>query len=183
MSEKGFTMIELVIVTALASVIMAGTAMLLMPMMRAQIDGAAARAAQANALFALRGLRADLVQTTFLARPAAGSAGDILSGCTNFDAARGVIDAASPAQSFYYCETGGRLFRYSQPANWGCPMPPPRACGEGQPMTLTAGLSHLNGSYFTRPENDPVSLEMRFVGEARGKRAEVDTTVAYLGAR
>lgn len=185
---RGFTIIEMVIALSLGTMVLVAVNSLYMPLMRTQFDAYRRGGAQAEALIAHKSLRLSISQATEIYLPAPSAGGDLLSGCSNFDSAKGagvqgLLDPDGPSRSFYFCVEGGILYEYWAEAS--CPMfyPPCGGATAGY-RALARRISHAPGfpAYFVRPAAAPNVVELHYQAEGRGVSQIVATAVAYEGA-
>lgn len=184
-TRAGFTLIEMVMALSLSAVALVGVMTLFLPIVSSQAEGYRRVATQSDAFLAHKSLNQSISQASEVYSPAPGSEGDVLSGCSNFDSAKGgPIDAASLNASFYYCVAGGVFYSYAA-APGACPPPEPRRCGEGSPTVLANGVSHAagHGAYFVRPAGNLDLIEVHFQTSSKGVTQPVNTAMAYQGSR
>ncbi|MBI4060397.1 MAG: prepilin-type N-terminal cleavage/methylation domain-containing protein [Elusimicrobia bacterium] len=175
----GFSLIEVVVALALASTVFLAVTALFSPMIRTQVKAMNGLYSQGEALIALKAMNRSIARASEIHIPAAAEAGDVLSGCINYDSTRGsAIDAAQATRMFYYCLEGGNLYRYSVDS-LPCPMPPPAACAAGG--TLIGRNVSCAGDCFTRRSGIRNVVRLNFTSVFGETRQDIDTAVAFQG--
>ncbi len=159
MRSNGFTLAELIVAFGLFSLVLLGMMHLITMLLTAQINRSHGLGAQGDASLVLKSLQIDLRQATQVSTPPASQAMDTLSGCVNYDPAKGagaagVLSPGQPNWSFYYCvDSSSALYRYSAAGPLApCPLMAPPVCGVGGPMILVKNFAHSPGqaAYFIR---------------------------------
>lgn len=161
--EKGVSLVEMVIATALGAVAVVGIMDLISSLMRSQSAGRSDVRVQVGALAAARLVEREIAQTNYVIRPptpGVSSAG--LEGCVNAAPPPGqsvpaVIDQNQPVRGYAVCQRSGALYYHSGPA---CPLL--YTCGVDG--TLVAG-SEGGGAAVTATFERPDSASALIVGD------------------
>lgn len=162
--RSGVTLLELVIAVFLSAIVLLAVIDAYTSVVKWHFDATKKGKSIGMALYSLDRMYHELENATFLNLPAA--AGSIMSGCGNWSVAvnppwGGIIDAAKPVTSFYYCVCAAgdcvnplpparvSLLRYKADA---CPITPPGACGDPgySEAVVYQNLRPAGDNYFTR---------------------------------
>lgn len=176
---RGFTLIELVISIALATLVMAALANLGAPLARAQARGLRAQTAQIDSSSMFLWADKRLREASWVGVPAAsGAAADRLEGCGNADRTGPggefePLDRAQPMTWFALCTGGGALQRHE---GQGCP--PAYRCGDGALDSFRGGPGGTATARFSRPFPLSSSVTAEFSASSGGESSSVTTTVS-----
>ncbi len=178
--EGGFTLVEMTIALTLISVVFVAILDVMWPVIQTQATIYRYQLVQSEALLALKAVKTETAQASYLIAPAPGSSSDDLRGCANYSAALGgAIDSSQPVRGFQICMDGASLYRYSGTV---CPMAL-TVCGTGQPELLANKLTHETGqpSIFVRPANQN-TVEIHYAATGTGTSQIIDTAFAVQSA-
>lgn len=173
-------LVELVFSLSLGTMILAAGLNLLNMAASAQIRATRQTRLQSDAFLAWRAVEVELRKSTAILEPAStGARSDVLTGCGNYDAGLGALDAAAPVTGFMFCESAGSLYLYRFS---GCPPVILPACGSSGGTVVAGGVSHLASvsAYFSRP--DPGLVRFGYQTAAAGQSQPVDVSVAFNAA-
>lgn len=179
----GFTLVEMVVAVILGALVMLGLAAVFGTVLRFQTTGARRDIVQAGGLISLRSITKDLQASTAITSPSspcpggncsgsATAAGDVLTGCTNWEMNSGqLLDPSTPMRTYHYCVQGDILWYHwrEDPSPLPCPPPPFLFCGT--PITgwelarLADGVEYDVGqpNYFKRPAGMNNVVEVHYV--------------------
>lgn len=146
----GFTLIELVVAMALASLVLVGLNSLMLPLVRAQVSAARTQSTQSALAGALSAAERALRTASVVTAPAlAGLPSDRLEVCANAVPEGAAYAAADPARATRWsavCARDGAIF-YHQ--GRGCPAR--YVCGQAAAAEFGGGVVHGASASFTRP--------------------------------
>ncbi len=185
MRRSGFSLLEMIIALSISLLAVIAMLDLTTMLLTAQISGQHGLGAQGDALLVLKSLQADIRPATHIESPSPLGIADSLSGCVNDDpqkgaGAAGILVAGQTNWSFYYCVSGGTMYRYvSSGPSALCPMAPP-ACGTSGALTLSAQIAHSagHGAFFSRQGGgNTIGIDYQ---TGSSSPQSVDTSIAFL---
>lgn len=183
MSRKGFTLIELVLATALGALVLIALTNLAEPLARAQARTTREQTAQAGVGAAMLWTNRALREASWIGSPrASGGASDRLEGCRNAapspDGAGVALDPVRPARWFALCVKDGRLYRHEGD---GCP--PAYSCGAGAADAFGSGAEGTGFSAsFTRASAFSATIDVAMTATSHGSAASARTSIAVAAA-
>ncbi len=157
----GFTLIELIVSMALASIVIVGMNNLLLPLVRAQGRSLRTQTAQAALTGALGAAEKAVRGASLVTMPAIpGFPSNSLAGCTNAVATGpkqdiSPLDPALPMTWFAVCSAGG-VFYYHEGA--GCPAV--YSCGAGAKAEFGGGPAPSATASFTRSTKSSAAIDL-----------------------
>ncbi|MBI3564818.1 MAG: prepilin-type N-terminal cleavage/methylation domain-containing protein [Elusimicrobia bacterium] len=176
----GFTLIELVVAMALASLVIVGLNSLMLPLVRAQVSATRTQSTQSGLTGALSAVERALRTSSVVTAPAMpGFPSDRLEGCANAvpeGAAFVAADPGRPTRWFAMCAREGALY-YHQ--GGGCPAR--YVCGRDAAAEFGGGVVRGASAAFTRPSrwSPVVDVELSF---ASGDVSSSARTAVAVGA-
>lgn len=180
-AASGFTLLELVVAMALASIVIVGMNSLLLPLVRAQAEAARTLSAQAGLAGALGAVEKALRTSSVVTTPSLpGIPGDRLEGCANAvadGAAYAPADPARPVRWFALCARDGALYFHQ---GLGCPAR--YACGFEAAGEFGGGAVHGAAAVFTRPARASPVVDVELSLASGGVVARARSAVAVGAA-
>jgi len=179
----GFTLIELVVAMALATIVIVGMDRLLLPLVRAHVDAARSATAQAGLTGALGAAEKALRRATLVTCPQLiGYPADRLEGCANAVApgagqAPVPLDPARPMSWFAMCAADGALYYHEGP---GCPAR--YSCGQGALAEFGGGRAPSATASFTRATSADAAVDIRLTLASGPSTASAQSAAAVAAA-
>ena len=155
--RAGFTFLELIIATFLASIVLITLSSILTPLVLSQVYSASAQNVQLNLAAVDQLVERELRQASMVTQPAtAGIPSGVLEGCDNAVVLRTsptppapppvALDPSSPMKWFAFCTAGGIVYYHT---GAGCPAA--YTCGASPTSSFTWGPMPWSSLTFTLP--------------------------------
>ena len=168
-ARAGYTLLELVVALALASIVLVGLFAIMASMMNFQVEALKKGTVNGWSLASLIAMNREIENASVLVYPAAGASADSLSVCTNYSNilkgspgnATGVIDASQPIETIDYCYDSANFVIRRLVVNGSCPAlgTAPPACTAGNYAqsagATTSGVIAINVYYANYPTASP----------------------------
>lgn len=180
--RTGFTLVEVMLSMALASIVMLGLSYVMVPLARAELL-ARGQTSQLNLSAALRTADREISQASWLLTPSLpGIPDDRLEGCQNAMPPSGAvpsapIDPGQPVRWFALCPLKGRLYYHT---GGGCP--PVYACGSEPASEFGGGPKSQVQASFTRASPYTTVVEISLNMTSSGTSENLRSAAAFAGA-
>jgi hypothetical protein len=182
-SRAGVTMIELLLATGMASIVMLGLTYVMLPLVRAQVLSARGQTVQLNLAAAWKTADLEISQASWLLTPSLpGAISDRLEGCQNATApASGApsvpLDAGQPMRWFALCPADGRLFYHT---GGGCP--PAYTCGVDPTSSFGGGTAPQAQASFVRASTYTTVVEIGLSMTSVDSSGSLRSAASFAGA-
>lgn len=180
--RTGFTLVEVMLAMALASIVMLGLSYVMLPLARAELL-ARGQTSQLNLAAALKTADREIRQASWLLTPSLpGIPNDRLEGCQNATPPLGAapsapIDPGQPMSWFALCPLKGRLYYHT---GGGCP--PSYDCGLGPASEFGGGPASQVQASFTRASPFTTVVEISLNMTSDGTLGNLQSAAAFAGA-
>jgi prepilin-type N-terminal cleavage/methylation domain-containing protein len=181
--EAAFTLIELVVAMALASIVIIGMNSLLLPLVRVQAQSMHTQTAQASLTGALSAVEKAVRQASLVTTPSMpGFPSNSLAGCTNAILPGPALppvalDPSQPMGWFALCAADGRFYYHE---GTGCPAV--YSCGANAVAEFGGGLAPSATASFSRSTKSSAAIDISLTAASGDTTLSANTAVAFAAA-
>lgn len=181
--DAGFTLIELIVAMALASIVILGMNNLLLPLVRVQAQSMHTQTAQASLTGALSAVEKAVRRASLVTTPSMpGFPSNSLAGCTNAVLSSPTLppvalDPSQPMAWFALCAADGRFYYHE---GTGCPAV--YSCGVNALSEFGGGLAPSATASFSRSSKSNAAIDISLTAASGDTTLSANTAVAFTGA-
>lgn len=182
--SRGFSLVELLIATALGCLVLVGVSNLAAPLARGHVLALRSQTAQMNAAAALSWAESRVRESTWIGSPpASGGASGKLEGCVNGVPGEGglepaPVDPARPVRWYALCSKNNRLYRHE-----GDSCPPSYVCGDVPDGVFGAGsIDGSAAATFERRSPFAAVVDLEIEASSGEANSKLSSSVAFAAA-
>ena len=174
-ARAGFTLIELVVATFLANIVLIALSSILTPLVQTQAYAARAQSIQLNLAAVDKLVEGELRQASLVTQPLVGLPSGVLAGCDNAAGSPAApIAPGAPMRWFAFCASGGIVYYHT---GSGCPAS--YTCGASPTSAFMWGPAPWSSLTFTRPSAGSTLVTADIKASSGKSEAEVTSAVAF----